>query len=165
VKLIRSALTAAGVTPIAKPAINLAALGFGFGGERDFLLVARILEDIGVSAYAAAAPLIQDKTILGTAARILATEAEHASAIRLMVSQYYLTAQPVDAVDIVPGLGGKNIFSVDSNALVQTRLPPQVLYLAYGNQANVTLGGFFPKGVNGTINMSGPAATLPSAPK
>src|ERR1700678_968765 len=30
VKLIQGALTAAGVTPIAKPAINLAALGFGF---------------------------------------------------------------------------------------------------------------------------------------
>jgi hypothetical protein len=33
----------------------------------DFLFVSRILEDIGVTAYAGAAPLIQDKAILGTA--------------------------------------------------------------------------------------------------
>jgi hypothetical protein len=36
VKLIRSALTAAGATPIAKPAINLGALGFGFVYQTTF---------------------------------------------------------------------------------------------------------------------------------
>jgi hypothetical protein len=158
VRLIRGALTAAGVMPVAKPAINLNALGLGFGSERQFLVVARILEDIGVTAYAGAAPLIQNKTILGTAAQILATEAEHAGNIRLMVAQYYLNTMAIDGADVPPPPTGKNYFSVDSNALVKTRTPGQVLYLAYGNQANATSGGFFPNGVNGTINMSSATA-------
>lgn len=158
VKLIRGALSAKGINPIAKPAINLGALGMGFGGEREFLVVSRILEDIGVTAYAGAAPLISDKTILGTAAQILATEAEHAGNIRLMVAQYYLNTKAIDGADILPPPSGKNYFSVDNNALVKTRTPGQVLFLAYGNAANATSGGFFPNGVNGTINSSSASA-------
>ena len=56
VKFIRSALTAAGAQPVAKPAINLNALGIGFAGLTDFLQLARAFEDVGVSAYAGAAP-------------------------------------------------------------------------------------------------------------
>ena len=156
--MLRSALTAKGVMPIAKPAINLGALGFGLNGEREFLVLSRILEDIGVTAYAGAAPLIQDKAILGTAAQILATEAEHVGNIRLMVAQYFLNTKALDGADILPPPTGKNFFSVDANALVKTRTPGQVLYLAYGNQANATSGGFFPNGVNGTINMSSASA-------
>lgn len=158
VKLLRTFLASKGVTPIAKPAINLNALGIGFAGEREFLVVSRILEEIGVTAYAGAAPLLQDKTIVGTAAQILATEAQHVGNIRLTVAQYFLTTKALDGVDILPPPTGKNYFSVDSNALVKTRTPGQVLFLAYGSQANVTAGGFFPNGVNGIINMSSASA-------
>jgi Ferritin-like domain len=158
VRLIRAALTAAGITPVAKPAIDLGALGLGFGSERDFLFVSRILEDIGVTAYAGAAPLIQDKAILGTAAQILATEAEHVGNVRLMAALSYVTSQALDGVDILPPPTGTNFFSTDANALVKTRNPGQVLFLAYGNQANVKSGGFFPNGVNGTINTSAASA-------
>jgi len=154
VKLLRTAITAAGSTPIAKPAINLAALGFGFSGERQFLLLARIFEEIGVTAYAAAAPLISDKGILGYAARILATEAEHVGAIRLMVTQYGLATTALDGADVLPPPTGTTFFSLDSNALVKLRTPGQVLFLAYGGQAGVKAGGFFPNGVNGNINTS-----------
>jgi hypothetical protein len=58
VKLIRGALEAHGVTPVAKPAINLNALGIGFGGQTEFLTLARAFEDVGVTAYGGAAPLI-----------------------------------------------------------------------------------------------------------
>jgi hypothetical protein len=47
VVLLRTALSGAGVTPVAKPAINLAALGLGFANEAQFLTLARIFEDIG----------------------------------------------------------------------------------------------------------------------
>ena len=57
-----------------------------------------------------------------------------------------------------PPSGGKNQFSVDAKAPVKTRTPGQVLYLAYGNQANATSGGFFPNGVNGAIDMSSGSA-------
>jgi hypothetical protein len=46
--LLRSAL---GIAAVAKPNIDLNALGIGFGSQADFLTVARILEDIGATAY------------------------------------------------------------------------------------------------------------------
>ena len=78
VSLIRGALTAAGAMPIARPAINLNALGVGFAGITDFLQLARAFEDVGVTAYGGAAPLISDKTILGVAARIALAEGQKA---------------------------------------------------------------------------------------
>ncbi len=63
--LLQSAL---GSAAISEPAINLNALGFGFGSQNDFLKLARIFEDIGVSAYAGAAPLLSS-AVVGTAAK------------------------------------------------------------------------------------------------
>jgi Ferritin-like domain len=160
VTLIRQALTAAGAQPIAQPAINLDALGFGFGSVTEFLQLARAFEDVGVTAYAGAAPLISSKAVLGYAAQILGTEAEHASNIRLQVAQLGIPTTLLDGVDVLPPPSGQNYFSVDSNGLVQTRTPGQVLYIVYGLQANVTAGGFFPGGVNGTINMSSAGVSI-----
>ena len=159
VTLIRSALKAAGAPYVAKPGINLEALGFGFGDEREFFTLARIFEDIGVSAYGGAAPLISDKAILGTAARILAAEAEHSAAIRLQVARLVLESPKLDGADILPPPSGRKIVSVDRNGLTAVRTPGQVLYLAYG-AANAMSGGFFPQGVNGAINTSSGPATM-----
>jgi hypothetical protein len=75
VVLLRNAL---GSASVAKPNINLNALGIGFGNQTDFLTVARILEDIGASAYCGAAGMLKTPEIIATAARLLAAEAEHA---------------------------------------------------------------------------------------
>jgi hypothetical protein len=154
VKLIQGALTAAGVTPIAKPAINLGALGFGFLDQNDFLQLARIFEDIGVTAYEGAAGLIQSNAYLQVAAEILGTEAEHSGAIRTLSAMWGLSSVTLDGVDYPPPPTGKQYFPTDANALVRQRTTGQVLYLAYGMKANATSGGFFPNGVNGAINMS-----------
>jgi hypothetical protein len=156
VALIRSAL---GGAAIAKPNINLNALGFGFANQNDFLKLARIFEDIGVTAYAGAAPLLSS-AVVGTAAQILAAEALHVSNIRAQIARLNIqTAPALDGVDILPPPSDANhFFSVDSNGLVRTRTPGQVLYLAYGGVANVTSGGFFPDGVNGGINTSSAGA-------
>jgi Ferritin-like domain len=154
VTLIRQALTAAGAQPIAQPPINLDALGIGFGSVNEFLTLARAFEDVGVTAYAGAAPLISSKSILGYAAQILGTEAEHASNIRLQIAQLGIPTTLLDGVDVLPPPYGQNYFSVNNVGLVQTRTPGQVLYIVYGSQANATSGGFFPNGVNGTLNMS-----------
>lgn len=152
-------LNALGSQAITKPAINLNALGFGFGSLNEFLKLARIFEDIGVSAYAGAAPLLSP-TILATAARILAAEAEHVANIRLQIARLNVpTAPPLDPADILPPPSNPNqFFSLNSNGLAETRTPAQVLYLAYGGP-NLSSGGFFPNGANGyfTTSSSSPA--------
>lgn len=161
VSLLRGALQAAGVTPVAKPAINLGALGIGFANLSQFLTVARILEDIGVTAYAGAAalPFVSNSPYIGTAARILAVEAEHSGNIRLQIARLNITSPTLDGVDIPPPPSGSDFISADNTqGLVAVRTPGQVLYLAYGNVANATSGGFFPAGANGLLNTSSASA-------
>jgi hypothetical protein len=163
VKLLQGAITGLGGQPVAKPAINLGALGIGFGSQSEFLTVARVFEDIGVTAYNGAAPLIQNKAILGYAARILATEAEHVGNIRLLVAQNAIPTTALDGVDHLPPPTGTLYFSTNSSALTEVRTPGQVLFLAYGGKANMTSGGFFPNGVNGLLNTSSGAETTAGA--
>jgi hypothetical protein len=159
VVLLRSALGAAAV---AKPNLNLNALGFGFGNQNDFLKLSRIFEDIGVTAYAGAAGLLSTPSVISTAARILATEAEHVSTVRTQIARLNIATAALDGADLVPPPTGPTTqyLSINvSNGLVATRTPGQVLYLAYGGQAGVSQGGFFPDGVNGAITMSSTPAT------
>ena len=153
VALIRSAL---GSMAIAKPNLNLNALGFGFGSQNDFLKLARIFEDIGVSAYAGAAPLLSS-AVIGTAAQILSAESQHVSNIRTQIARLNIpTAPPLDGVDILPPPSMPNqFFSLSTaNGLCATRTPGQVLYLAFGGVVGATAGGVFPNGVNGSLTTS-----------
>lgn len=164
VTLLRGALTQAGIQPIAKPAINLGALasfGAGFGNEAQFLVLARVFEDIGVTAYAGAAavPSVASSPYIGTAARILAVEAEHAGNIRLQIARLNIPTFKLDGVDIPPPFTGTDFISADdTTGLVSVRTPGQVLFLAYGLAANATSGGFFPNGVNGNLHTSSASA-------
>lgn len=159
VTLLRTTLTSLGITPVAKPAINLNALGTGFESQEAFINLARAFEDVGVSAYGGAAPLITNKTVLGAAARILATEAEHTGNLRLHAALYQAPTIALDAVDIQAPPSGRRYISVDANGLTAVRTPGQVLYIVYGSKANATSGGFFPNGANGTLNTSSAPAT------
>jgi hypothetical protein len=158
VRLLRDAITQFGGTPVAKPAINLDALG-AFAGNLDaYLALSRAFEDTGVSAYGGAAPLIQDKTVLGYAARILAAEAEHVGLVRLQVAMRGVKTQALDSLDILPPPSGDKYFSIEYfKGLTAVRTPQQVLAIVYA-MADATAGGFFPNGVNGVINMSGAPA-------
>ncbi len=163
VMTLRTALSSGGITPVAKPAINLdalAAMGASLANQQTFLVLARAFEDIGVSAYNGGANLLSGSPYLMTAARILAVEGEHTGNIRLEIARLGIPTAPLDGADVIPPPSGSNFFSTNkANGLSAFRTPGQVLYLAYGFQANVTAGGFFPSGVNGVLNMSSGPAT------
>jgi Ferritin-like domain len=164
VKDIRAALMSNGITPVAKPAINLDALapaGASLQNQQTFLVLARIFEDIGVTAYAGGAPFLASApALLQAAARILAVEGEHVANIRLEVARLGISTPKLDGADVLPPPNGTNFFSTNiANGLVAIRTPGQVLYLAYGMKANATSGGFFPNGANGAIHTSTSAAT------
>ena len=64
-------------------------VGFGdvFTDRRTFLKVAASVEDLGVSAYNGAAPMISDGKVLAAAGGIVQVEARHAALIRLMAGR------------------------------------------------------------------------------
>jgi Ferritin-like domain len=148
--LLRSAL---GADAIAKPAINLDAMGTGFEGFLHFVAVARAFEDVGVSAYGGAAKLITSKDILETSTRIALTEAYHAGNLRLIAAANNDSfLKPVDQQDVLPPPVGSKFAAMDNNALAVVRTPGQVLAIVYQNTTSgASSGGFFPQGVNGTI--------------
>ena len=162
VVLLRGAL---GSSAVAKPSIDLAALGFGFDNQNDFLRAARILEDIGVTAYSGAAGFLKTPEIITAAACLLGAEAEHAATIRTQIARLKIPTTALDGVDLVPSPSGpaKQVLSIkDSDGLIATRTAGQVLYLTFG-KAGVKQGGLFPSGLNGTITASTEGAREPVA--
>ncbi|WP_085808252.1 ferritin-like domain-containing protein [Sphingomonas sp. TZW2008] len=201
--------TAIGSTAVAQPAINIsgdvngafsaAAQAAGvvpagtafnpYASDENFLLGAFIFEDVGVTAYKGAAPLLTNKTFLEAAAGILAVEAYHAAIVRTTLYrkgiatpslQLIETTEKISnardmldgapAEDKVKGIGPdddqgiapmtssegtvSNIAPLNSNGLAFSRSAAQTLNIVYLNRAAVTMGGFFPAGVNGTIKTS-----------
>lgn len=145
-----------------------------FADEVSFLLGAFIFEDVGVTAYKGAAPLLTDKRLLEAAAGILAVEGYHAANIRTTLVG--LAANPMSAFDpiiratnlisnardFLDGPGGKdqglttqgmlNITPTDRNGIAFSRTTSEVLRIVYLTpELGVSSGGFFPEGVNGTI--------------
>jgi hypothetical protein len=178
VKFLRTALGSAAVS---RPAIDIrtsftaaarAAKLIGahqtfdpYANENNFLLAAFLFEDVGVTAYKGAAPLITNKTYLEAAAGILAVEAYHAATIRTSLFEKGLHTQVQKLSNARDSLDGKtdldqgihtkaNITPTDRNGITYSRSYGQVLNIAYLNPAKVSKGGFFPHGVNGSLNTS-----------
>jgi len=163
-----------------RPAIDLAggfaaagkAAGFGdtfnpFSDELNFILGGMLFEDVGVTGYKGATPLITDKTKQGDIAGILAVEAYHMGMARSLLYQAGPTfQQAANAItvargvlngmpEIEPGIevdGHANFVPSDDRGIAFTRTPQQVLQIVYLTpETGVSSGGFFPDGVNGAL--------------
>ncbi|WP_414450011.1 ferritin-like domain-containing protein [Burkholderia sp. 22PA0099] len=145
-----------------------------YASDNNFLLGAFIFEDVGVTAYKGASPLITNKTFLEAAAGILAAEAYHAGLVRTTLYAKGLdTSSLISAANAISaargsldhvgsddqGISGStpgtsNIVPLDANGLAYSRNYPNVLNIVYLTSTAAGKGGFFPNGVNGTLNMS-----------
>ncbi len=132
-----------------------------FADEVSFLLGAFIFEDVGVTAYAGAAQLIQNKDYLAAAASILAIEAYHAGTVRTVLGSLgqQAAANAISAVRASAGNGKEQPLSLanlsintspaDSDSLAFRRTTTEVLNIVYNGRS--TGGGFLPNQANGTI--------------
>ena len=193
VEHVRFLRTALGSARVAQPAIDVSAAPNGafsnaaraaglvgpnqpfdpYASDENFLLGAFIFEDVGVTAYKGASPLITNKTFLEAAAGILAVEAYHAAIVRTTLFRKGIqTPALIDATEAISNardsLDGatdldqgirpigtsSNIVPLDANGLAFSRSAGQVLNIVYLNRMAVTAGGFFPAGVNGPIRTS-----------
>lgn len=188
---------AIGTTAVAQPAIDIGTdpngafssaaraaglIGAGasfdpYSSDENFLLGAYIFEDVGVTAYKGASPLITNKTFLEAAAGILAAEAYHAGLVRTVLYRKGIaTPALTDATEAISnardsldgtsdidqgvratGSGAaaaSNIVPTDNSGVAYSRSTGQVLNIAYLNKLATDRGGFFPAGVNGSIRLS-----------
>ena len=164
---------------VSRPAIDLTAfaaaaeaagLGDGFdpfANEMNFFLGGMLMEDVGVTAYHGAAPLIKKKEFLDAAAGILAVEAYHMGMARSVLYQMGPEARHAanalsDARDKLDGPGdldqgievdGKaNFVPSNPDGIAFSRTPQQVLRIVYlVDQDGVSKGGLFPDGMNGKL--------------
>ncbi|MGI4758036.1 MAG: ferritin-like domain-containing protein [Janthinobacterium lividum] len=171
--------TALGPVAIARPQINLAALAAI--SASNYLPVARLFEDVGVTAYTGSAASLTGNNVTA-AAQILAVEGFHAGALRLLAVQQGAAYPaslpgyvPADGYDVKPADPGTvalaeagpttatgGFFATAANGTVGQnntylgfafqRTASQVLSIVYANgTAGTAKGGFFPNGVNGNI--------------
>jgi hypothetical protein len=177
---VRFYRTVLGSGAVSRPTIDIAggfaaaarAAGLGdnfdpFASEMNFFLGGMLMEDVGVTAYRGAAPLIVNKDFLSSAAGILAVEAYHMGMARSTLYRMGSAARNAanaisDARDRLDGpddldqgivMNGKaNIVPSDANARAFARTPQQVLRIVYlTDRSGVSAGGIFPNGMNGKL--------------
>src|SRR5215216_7554545 len=138
-----------------------------FADDMSVLLGGMLFEDVGVTAYAGAAPLLKKKEFVQAAAGILAVEAYHMGMAR---SQLYLMGEkawnaansisnardkvdgPEDKDQGIERNGKANFVPSNADGIAFRRTPQEVLQIVYlTDKSGATSGGFYPKGMNGTL--------------
>jgi len=166
-----------GSAAIPRPAINLGA--FGTLTTSNALAIGRMLEDVGVTAYAGVLPGLSSSNATYVA-QTLGADSFHSGALRLLSIQSSAPyINPGDGLDVAPydpgsaavaaagpsanggifaSIGGAIAATNTTNGLAYTRTTSQVLAVLYGAVGTpaaipgTTSGGFFPSGVNGAIS-------------
>jgi hypothetical protein len=169
-----------GAGAVSRPNIDIAggfaaaakAAGLGdnfdpFASEMNFFLGGMLMEDVGVTAYRGAAPLLVNKEFLASAAGILAVEAYHMGMARSTLYRMGTAARNAanaisDARDRLDGAddvdqgivmnGRANIVPSDADGRAFARTPQQVPRIVYlTDRSGVSGGGIFPNGMNGNL--------------
>ncbi|UVO51350.1 ferritin-like domain-containing protein [Sphingomonas sp. SUN019] len=180
--------TALGAAAVAQPALNIDGGANGaftaaaraakivganetfdpYANDENFLLAAYLFEDVGVTAYKGAAPLLNSKVFLEAAAGILAAEAYHAGLVRTVLYAKGLAtpslrtaagaisdardsldgASDLDQGIVGPDASVSNIVPTDANGLAFSRTSAQVHNIVYLRNTAGIGGGFFPAGTN-----------------
>lgn len=148
-----------------------------YASDANFLLAAFLLADIGVTALRNAAPLLVDIGHVEVLDGAMITDAYHAAAIRtLLYAKGATTASlrtnadlisnlrdaldgtPDDDQGISPSTVNSNLVSnvvpTYADGTIYARAAGNVLNILFLNSAQVTKGGFFPSGLNGTVTTS-----------
>lgn len=179
VRFVSSTVAALGGRPVPRPPIDFEA-GFAgvargaglpdfdpFANEMNFFLGAMLFEDVGITVLKGASDLIRNRTVLESAAGLLAAEGYHMGAVRSVLYKMGEPAHarsasisdlrdrldgPVDRDQPVALAGRANIVPSNENGIAYGRTPQHTLNILYNNPARgVVQGGFFPEGVNGRI--------------
>jgi len=164
-----------GSSAVARPAINLAA--YAPITVTNALSIARLLEDVGVTAYTAAATALSTSNRTFSA-QILGVESFHAGALRLVsiqnptIAAYAKAPDSLDVAPFDPGTatlaaagptasgGFFATYGASANGstagMAFARTTSQVLSIVYGSggaaaSSGASSGGFFPSGMNGAI--------------
>ena len=149
-----------------------------YASDANFLLAAFLFEDLVASVYIGAANTITDKTNLENAAGLLATTSYHASIVRTTLYTLGATDATLrtnadkisdlrDALDGASTDDDQGISPTTVNSALQSNIVPAnpegrvfarvfttALNVVFLNSAQVTKGGFFPNGLNGTVTTS-----------
>ena len=174
---LNSLISLLGSSAVYRPAINLAA--YAAITYTNALSIARLIEDVGATALATVIDGL-DTTSATFMAQMLGAESFHAGALRLISIQNpsiaaYAKADSLDVAPFDPGTaalaavgpvanggffataGSLSFTLADPAGAAFARSTSQVLAIGYGTGGTIaasgtTSGGFFPAGVNGSIN-------------
>jgi Ferritin-like domain len=138
-----------------------------FANDTNFLLGGMLFEDVGVTGYAGAVPLLKKKEFVEAAAGILAVEAYHMGMARSQLYEMGEKAQkaanavssardkidgPDDKDQGIERNGKANFVPSNPDGIAFRRTPQEVLRIVYlTDKPGVSSGGFYPKGMNGSL--------------
>ena len=168
---------ATGAFTQAAQAAGIVAAGVPFdpyASDDNFLLSAFLLTDVVPTAYKGAITTLNYLQLIDAAAGLHGIKCYHAGLLRSTIYAKGATNAALrtnankisDARDALDGGGDldqgvtntdttmSNILATDSNGLLYSRTPGQVLNILYLNKAAVTSGGFLPAGANGNVKTS-----------
>lgn len=135
-----------------------------FDNEIHFFLGGYLFEDVGVTAYTGAVPLIKDKQLQGKIAGVLATESHHMGLLRGLL--YQAGPKAIKAANAIAmarksingsfeqGIsnpdGSPNFVPTDKDATTFARTPREVMDIVFLKKG-ADYGGFYPEGLNGNF--------------